>query len=278
MALYAVGDVQGDAGALDRLLDALRFDPGRDRIWFTGDLVNRGPDSLAVLRRVRDLGGRAATVLGNHDLHLLALWHTGGTPRPRDTLEDILTAPDRDELLSWLSGRPLLVRDRETGWVMVHAGLPPQWDLETALACARELEAALAGPRAPALFRHLYGNTPDRWDPALAGWDRLRYIVNALTRCRYCTRDGRLDLTHKGPPGSQGPDLLPWFQVPGRQSRGLRVVFGHWSTLGLYRGDGVLCLDTGCVWGGSLTAVRLDRPGQAEIQVPCTASQQPGGY
>lgn len=276
MALYAVGDVQGDADALERLLKQLHWDPARDHLWFTGDLVNRGPRSADVLRRVRGLGEGATAVLGNHDLHLLALWVTGKAPGPRDRLDDVLAAPDRDELLDWLRHRPLLAEDPDTGWTLVHAGLPPQWDGATARSCAREAEAVLRGPRIGAFFANMYGNHPDRWEPTLGGWDRLRFIVNAFTRIRYCTAEGALDYRCKGPPGTQAPGLVPWFQAPGRANRDLRLVFGHWAALGLYRGEGVLGLDTGCVWGGRLTAVRLDDPRQSAIGVPCKASRIPG--
>jgi bis(5'-nucleosyl)-tetraphosphatase (symmetrical) len=256
MAVYAVGDIQGCFDELQGLLAEIRFDPACDRLWLTGDLVNRGPDSLAVLRFVRGLGAAAVTVLGNHDLHLLALAEGLGKLKSSDTLQAILEAPDRDELLAWLRSRPLL--HHELGYTLVHAGLAPQWDLATARACAAELETVLQGPDYPAFFRHMYGDQPARWDPGLTGWERLRFSVNCFTRLRYCTADGRLEMGFKGEPGSQPPEYLPWFEVPSRHNRDLKIIFGHWSTLGLRREDGVLALDTGCLWGGLLTAVRLD--------------------
>ena len=262
MAVFAVGDVQGCYQELQGLLEEIRFDPARDRLWFTGDLVNRGPDSLAVLRFVRGLGESAVTVLGNHDLHLLAVAEGLGKAHRADTLQAILDAPDRDELLAWLRSRPLLHHDAGLGYTLVHAGLAPQWDLATAQACGAEVAAALQGEQYREFLGNMYGDQPDRWDEGLEGWERLRFAVNCFTRLRYCSEDGRLGLRHKGEPGSQPADYLPWFAVPSRRSRALRIVFGHWSTLGLYQAPGVLGLDTGCLWGGLLTAARLDGGGE----------------
>jgi bis(5'-nucleosyl)-tetraphosphatase (symmetrical) len=275
MAVYAIGDVQGCAAPLESLLEKIRFDPARDRLWFTGDLVNRGPDSLEVLRFVRGLGERAVTVLGNHDLHLLAVAASKSKPRTRDTLEEILDAPDRDELLGWLRTRPLLHHDAALGYTMVHAGLLPQWDLWLASRLAAEAETALRGQQVETFFDHMYGDLPDHWREELAGPERLRVIINAFTRLRYCDLEGNMDLRHKGVPGSQPPDLLPWFRVPHRKSRELRIIFGHWSTLGLYQGDGVLALDSGCLWGGALTAVRLDTASPVIASVSCPRAQIP---
>ncbi|HQU16573.1 MAG: bis(5'-nucleosyl)-tetraphosphatase (symmetrical) [Chromatiales bacterium 21-64-14] len=259
MATYAIGDLQGCHDELQRLLERLNFDPARDHLWFTGDLVNRGPKSLETLRLVHNLGDRALTVLGNHDLHLLA--QAAGLQEKshrRDTLAPILHAPDRDELLHWLRHRPLLHHDPQLGYTLIHAGLPPQWGLEQAQARASEAETALRGPEYPGLLQHLYGDWPPRWNDELAGWDRLRFIINCLTRLRYCTADGELTLQEKGPPGTQPAPFRPWFSVAGRASAGLRIVFGHWSTLGPVAEPGIYPLDTGCVWGGRLTALRLD--------------------
>jgi bis(5'-nucleosyl)-tetraphosphatase (symmetrical) len=268
MAVYAVGDLQGCYDEFRILLDALRFEPGRDRLWLTGDLVNRGPGSLAALRYVKSLGQAATVVLGNHDLHLLAAARDPAHGLKRgDTLAEVLAAPDRDELLDWLARRPLAHSDAALGWSMVHAGLPPQWDVPTALGCAREVEAALADARGD-FFGAMYGDQPDTWSAALTGHDRLRFTVNCLTRLRVCTADGRLVLTYKGPAATAPPGTLPWFKVPGRRSAGARVLFGHWSALGYYDADGVVSLDTGCVWGGTLTAVRLDATA-APVQVTC---------
>ncbi len=258
MAVYAVGDVQGCAAELEDLLEKLNFDASRDRLWFVGDLVNRGPDSLQVLRRVRELGEAAVVVLGNHDLHLLALRADGAEPDPG--LQAVLSAPDRERLLDWLQSRPLLHHDPRLRVSMVHAGLPPQWSLETARSCAAELEAALQGERSGELFEHMYGNRPDLWRDDLEGYDRLRFITNALTRLRVCDPDGRMKLKFKGPPSRIPRGCVPWFEVPWRGTRGRRIVCGHWSALGYRDSDGVLALDTGCVWGGTLTAQRIDRP------------------
>lgn len=259
MAVYAIGDLQGCLDPLKRLLDRIAFDPARDRLWFTGDIVNRGPASLETLRFVHRLGELAEVVLGNHDLHLLATaWAGNRTRKKRDTLDDILAAPDRDELLEWLRHRPLLHHDPAVGFTMVHAGLPPQWDLEDARGASNELGAVLGGDRFVDFLWQMYGNKPDLWSPELKGIERLRFVVNAFTRMRYVRSDGSLDLDHNGPPERAGPNLVPWFRFPGRRSVGLNVVFGHWSTLGEVDHDGAFGLDTGCVWGGRLTALRLD--------------------
>jgi bis(5'-nucleosyl)-tetraphosphatase (symmetrical) len=276
VAVYAIGDVQGCFAALSALLDKLHFDPSRDRLLFVGDLVNRGPDSLATLRFVRDLGERAVTVLGNHDLHLLAVAAGKAKPKRRDTLAEVLAAPDRDALLDWLRQRPLLHHDAALGYTLVHAGLLPQWSLTLAERCAREAEEVLRGPRCTAFFAHMYGNLPDHWNENLHGDDRLRVIVNGFTRLRYCDLEGAMDLHQKGALGTQPPDLLPWFRVPQRRAAGLRVVFGHWSALGLYQGDNVLALDSGCVWGGRLAAVRLDSAAPEFVSVACEPWRTPG--
>jgi len=275
MAVYAIGDIQGCFDELQALLALCRFDPRRDRLWFTGDLVNRGPDSLAVLRFVRGLGERAITVLGNHDLHLLAVAEGLGKSGRADTLQAILDAPDREQLLHWLRHRPLLHYDEGLDTALIHAGLPPQWDLRTAQACSAEVEAVLRGEDYRDFLAHMYGNRPLRWTPQLDGRDRLRFIVNCLTRLRFCRVDGELCLKAKGEPGTQPPGCLPWFQVPGRRSAETRVVFGHWSTLGLYHDDKVLALDTGCLWGGLLTAARLDGDGEI-IACDCSGYRRPG--
>jgi bis(5'-nucleosyl)-tetraphosphatase (symmetrical) len=276
MAVYAIGDLQGCLDPLKRLLDRIAFDPAGDQLWFCGDLVNRGPASLETLRFVRNLGDAAVCVLGNHDLHLLAIaWDDHRAPKKRDTLEDVLTAPDSGELLEWLRRRPLLHHDPQREFTMVHAGLPPQWDLETAQAAATELETVLGGNRFVDFLRSMYGNLPDRWHEGLAGADRLRYIVNAFTRMRYIRQDGSLDLDNNGPTHRAPPDLVPWFRFPGRRSEGLRVVFGHWSTLGEMTHDEVFSLDTGCVWGGRLTALRLDDLAHTCVECGPGASTRP---
>jgi bis(5'-nucleosyl)-tetraphosphatase (symmetrical) len=259
MANYAIGDVQGCYDPLRRLLDAIGFDPSRDRLYFAGDLVNRGPQSLQTLRFVRGLGAAALSVLGNHDLHLLAAAH-GGRKGRRDTLEEVLRASDRDELLDWLRRQPLLHQMQPHGTLLIHAGLPPQWDLALARRCAGEAEAALAGDSFTELLADMYGDEPAQWSDSLRGNARLRFIINCFTRLRYCDSRGRLDFQAKGAPGSQPPRLLPWFMVGDRRSAQTEVVFGHWSTLGQvhWPEQRVYCLDTGAVWGQRLTALRLD--------------------
>ena len=259
MAIYAVGDVQGCAAELERLLDGLDLDPARDRLWFVGDLVNRGPASLEVLRLVSSLGDAAVVVLGNHDLHLLAIarghaaLHDGD-----DALQAVLAAPDRERLLDWLQARPMLHHDAALDVTLLHAGLPPQWDIALARRCAGELEAALRSERSGRLFDAMYGNLPDLWRDDLGGTDRLRFITNALTRLRACDPEGRMLLRFKGPVARLPAGAVPWFRVPGRRSSGARIVCGHWSALGYLDENGVLALDTGCVWGGTLTAQRID--------------------
>ncbi len=273
MTIFAIGDVQGCDRELAALLDALGFSRARDRLWFVGDLVNRGPDSLAVLRRVRDLGEAATVVLGNHDLHLLAVAAGAGRLRDDDTLGEVLRAPDRDALLDWLSARPLLHEDHGLGVCMLHAGLAPQWDLATARACAREFEQALRlDPRA--CFAGMYGGRPDLWDERLRGADRLRFIVNCFTRLRYVDQAGRLVLKAKQAPARGRPEgLVPWFESPEARWHGPRIVFGHWSTLGYFADARVVALDTGCVWGGRLTAVRIDGGDPGPVSVACARAQ-----
>ncbi|HEX5513846.1 MAG TPA: symmetrical bis(5'-nucleosyl)-tetraphosphatase [Gammaproteobacteria bacterium] len=270
MAVYAIGDIQGCGESLRRLLERIRFEPTRDQLWLTGDLVNRGPDSLWVLRYVRDLGERAITVLGNHDLHMLAVWAGHTSPRGSDTIAEALEAPDADELMHWLRVQPLLHHDPSLGYLMTHAGIPPAWDLATAKRCATELETVLRQPDFADFLREIYGNQPDTWDETLSGVERLRYITNAFTRMRVCDGDGRLQLHYKGEPGTCPPEHMPWFEVPNRRYDGPTIVCGHWSALGYHDGNGILALDTGCVWGGQLTAVRLDGQRQ-RISVDCPA-------
>ena len=273
MATYAIGDIQGCCDEFETLLAQLRFDPARDRLWLTGDLVNRGPRSLDVLRLVKRLGSAAITVLGNHDLHLLAVaLAPNERVKPQDTLGPILHAPDRDELLKWLRSQPLLHHDAALGYTMIHAGLPPQWDLETAQSCAHELEQALRDDaRCLELFTHMYGDRPTRWSEELRGFDRLRFITNCLTRLRFCRSDGTLELKFKGEIDSAPQGVMPWFRVPRRRSRELHIVCGHWSALGYHDGDGVLSIDTGCVWGEKLCAIRLDQRA-APVFVRCSSS------
>ena len=276
MSTYVIGDVQGCFAPLRALLGAIDFRAGRDRLWFAGDLVNRGPASLDVLRFVSALGDAATCVLGNHDLHLLAVAAGAAKPKPRDTLADVLAAPDRDALLTWLRMRPLFHYDADRNWACVHAGLLPTWDVAQVQALAAEASDALRGPDHAAVLARMYGNEPAAWDDALTGDARLRVIVNALTRLRFCTPDGVMRLDEKGAPGSQAAGVLPWFSIVGRRSAGLRLAFGHWSALGAGRHDSavgagtVISLDSGCVWGRALSAFRLDD--ERFFSVPCTSA------
>jgi bis(5'-nucleosyl)-tetraphosphatase (symmetrical) len=276
MPLWAIGDLQGCHAPFEALLEKIRFDPARDRLWLTGDLVNRGPASLAALRAVRALGDAATVVLGNHDLHLLAMAHAPGTVKKREPeLEEILDAPDAAELLGWLRMRPLLHRERGARWTLIHAGLPPDWTLAQAASCAREVEGALARDAA-AFLGEMYGDGPDRWSPELKGAERLRFIVNCLTRLRFVDRKGRLLLDYKGGLDGAPAGALPWFRHPERRTAGDALVFGHWSALGYVAEPGVRGLDTGCVWGGALTALRLDRDGEEPVHLPCRRARRAG--
>ena len=260
MAVWAVGDVQGCLEPLDALLERIAFDPARDTLWFCGDLVNRGPDSMGVLKRVRKLGSSAVTVLGNHDLHWLA--HNWRRPEKKFRKN-----------VEWLRRQPLAHYSAQLDCLMVHAGVYPGWDLEQTLARAKEVEAAVRGGDCGRFLKKMYGNCPDRWRDDLDGNKRLRVIVNALTRMRMVDERGRMDFTHKGPAGSQPPYLAPWFDRSWRLSPGCRVVFGHWSALGNFVSDRLIALDSGCVWGGSLSAVRLDGPPQT-LRVRCPGKRR----
>ena len=280
MATYCIGDIQGCNSELQRLLEHLRFDPAVDRIWFVGDIVNRGPESLDALRFVYSLGDSAVTTLGNHDIHLLATWRGYGQLKGADTLQPVLDAPDCDELLHWLRRQPLMHEDAELGYAMLHAGLYPGWDLTEARALAREGEAAMAAPEADfdTFMSRLYGDRPDRWSPDLSGWDRVRFIVNAFTRMRYCDAEKRLLMDYKGAPETRPEGHWPWFETPGRKPVGepLTVVCGHWSTLGFVEGGDFISLDTGCLWGGDLTALRLEEP-RERVACRCQGALKPGG-
>lgn len=267
MAIYAIGDVQGCFDELQALLAQIGCGKS-DRLWFVGDLVNRGPKSLEVLRFVRALGERAVVVLGNHDLHLVAQFESLERARKGDTFGDVLGAPDARELVDWLRRRPMM--HLEGSYAMVHAGLLPQWSLEKAVSLGKEVEAALAASNYREFLKNMYGGKPERWDDALAGWDRLRVIVNAMTRMRFCDRRGRMDLEGKGTEPRDG--YLRWFEARPKDAR--TIVFGHWSQLGRVRERGFEGLDSGCVWGGALTALRLED--RAVYQVACRGYQSPG--
>ncbi|MBU3694217.1 MAG: symmetrical bis(5'-nucleosyl)-tetraphosphatase [Rhodocyclaceae bacterium] len=273
MATYAVGDVQGCLDALRALLERVRFDPARDRLWLTGDLVNRGSQSLETLRFVRGLGDAARCVLGNHDIHLLMVAGRHANAHRSDTLDEVLGAPDRDELLAWLRQQPLM--HQEGRYLMVHAGLLPEWTLAQAQTLADEAQRALRDGF-DALAGSLYGNQPERWDAGLRGRDRIRFIVNVFTRMRVCHPDGRLDLTHKGLVDRRPAGTEPWFDLPHQHGDGVTVVCGHWSALGLLLRPGLAALDTGCLWGGWLTALRLEDGAVFQVRGEAERSLKPG--
>ncbi len=279
MALYCIGDVQGCDSALGRLLDTVGFSPSRDTVFLLGDLVNRGPASAQVLRRVQAYGSAVRSLLGNHDMHLLAVAHGVRKPHGKDTIRDVLDAPDRDALLDWLRHQSMALHQQIGGndLLMVHAGVLPQWSLSETLVLASEVEAMLRGADMGDFLHHMYGDESDRWSDALQGHSRLRVIVNALTRLRFCTPEGVMEFKSKDSSGTAPAGYLPWFDVPTRRTAGITVAFGHWSTLGWLTRKDVLSLDTGCVWGGCLSAARLGAtPADTElIQVDCEQAQSP---
>ncbi|MEO7391139.1 MAG: symmetrical bis(5'-nucleosyl)-tetraphosphatase [Ramlibacter sp.] len=276
MALYLIGDVQGCDAALGQLLAKIDFSPSRDTLYVLGDLVNRGPESGAVLRRLMGYGGAAHCLLGNHDLSLLAVAHGQRAPHRNDTMDNVLLAADRDEMLDWLRQQRMAIRAH--GLLMVHGGVLPQWDVMQTLLLAAEVEAVLRGPGLIDFLSAMYGNEPAQWDNSLQGMDRLRLIVNALTRLRFCTPGGVMDLKAAGGPGDAPPGYVPWFDVPGRRTAGTAIAFGHWSTLGFLHRPDIISMDTGCVWGGCLSALRLVPAGARHelIQVRCPQAQTPG--
>jgi bis(5'-nucleosyl)-tetraphosphatase (symmetrical) len=274
MSTYAIGDIQGCFESLRQLLDRVAFNAGRDRLWFVGDLVNRGPQSLETLRFVRDLGAAALTVQGNHDLHLSMVDAGFGKKNDDDTIAPILAAPDRAELIAWLRSRPLMHVEGE--YALVHAGLLPQWTVAKARELAAEVESALMAENYREFLGHLFGSKPAAWDEQLKGWDRLRLIVNAMTRMRFCTPEGVIEFRAKGPVDSAPPGCLPWFAVPGRKSADHTLICGHWSALGLFIEPGLMALDSGCLWGGPLTAVRLED--RKVFQIACPPSVAPSGW
>lgn len=272
--IYLMGDLQGCCDPLAAMLDEIGFSPSRDHLYVLGDLVNRGPDSLGVLARLSALGASATCLLGNHDLHLLAVAHGVRRPHRSDTVTAILESPARDHWLSWLRQQRLAVQAH--GWLMVHAGVLPQWDAAQTLALAAEIEALLQGDELAQFLPQMYGNEPARWRDDLQGAERWRCAINALTRMRFCSADGTMEFASKDGKGDAPQGYMPWFDVPDRRSAGTPVAFGHWSTLGLINRDDLLSLDTGCVWGGHLTAVRLTASGREVIQIQCEQAQKPG--
>ena len=272
--IYLVGDVQGCDDALQRLLQALDFSPSRDRLLLLGDLVNRGPASLQVLRRIVALGSAAQCILGNHDLHLLAVSQGVRELHRSDTFGDVLTDPQAAAWLDWLRSQPLACM--ESGWLCVHAGVPPQWSTQQTLDLAAEVQRLMRGPELAHFLPQMYGNEPKRWDDSLQGAARARFVINALTRMRFCSADGTLDFKTKEGAGSAPDGFMPWFDVPGRATGGQPMAFGHWSTLGAINRADLLATDTGCVWGGCLSAVRVDDGRREFVQVRCEQAQRPG--
>ncbi len=275
MAIYLIGDVQGCDAALGRLLEKTGFSASRDTLYLLGDLVNRGPESAAVLRRLIALEGAAHCLLGNHDLSLLAVANGVRAPHRNDTMDSVLLAPDRERLLDWLRRQRMAILAH--GWLLVHGGVLPQWDADQVMRLAAEVEGVLRGPGLADFLLRMYGNEPARWDESLRGADRLRLIVNALTRLRFCTPEGVMDLKATGGLDAAPPGHLPWFDVPGRRTAGVPIAFGHWSTLGYLQRPDLLSLDTGCVWGGCLSAMRLGDRGTTQelVQVQCEKSPIP---
>jgi bis(5'-nucleosyl)-tetraphosphatase (symmetrical) len=267
MGLYLIGDVQGCDSALERLLDEINFSPSRDTLYLLGDLVNRGPASLAVLRRMQKLGGAAQCILGNHDLHALAVAAGVQPLGSGDTLGELLDAPDAPQLLDWLRQRPMGLYAH--GMLMVHAGVLPQWDATQTIAACEDVERVLRQKDYADLLRDMYGNTPAQWHDNLRGMQRLRISINALTRIRFCSADGEMEFATKDGAGAAPTGMMPWFDVPGRKTANVTVAFGHWSTLGLINRPDLIALDTGCVWGGCLSALRIDGGRRELVQVQC---------
>jgi len=270
MSIYAIGDIQGCYDDLRTLLDHIHFNKKHDRLWFCGDLVNRGPMNLQTIRFIRSLGKNAVAVLGNHDLHLLATAAGSRKPKKADTFQDILEAEDSDQLLTWLRHRPMLHHDKGLGYTLLHAGLVPQWDLSLARSCAKEVETVLRGSHYADFFEKMYGDKPAVWSDSLTGHKRLRFIVNCLTRMRFCDKGGHMNIKETGPPGSQPAPYLPWFDIPGRASSDMKIICGHWAALSYHAANGMFAIDTGCVWGGGLTALKLRRNREPKrITIPC---------
>lgn len=273
MAIYAIGDVQGCFDELIALAEKISFDPTKDKLWFVGDLVNRGPKSLETLRWIKALGDSAITVLGNHDLHLLAAYEGIREVKETSSLKHVLQADDRKELIYWLRQRPLMHYDPDLNIAMVHAGILPSWNIKQALSHAHEVESILSSKEYTKFLKNMYGDFPNNWEKTLKGWDRLRVITNSFTRLRYCNNKGEMDFNEKGPVGTQANGLKPWFEINSRKSISTKIIFGHWSTLGSHYNNNVLSTDTGCVWGGCLTAYKLDRKYNKRFHIECEAKR-----
>ena len=277
MATYAIGDLQGCFTELEQLLKRINFDPSHDQLWFVGDLVNRGPQSLEAIQFVRQLGDSAKCVLGNHDIHLIACYVGAQICKPKSSLNQVLNHAEADKIINWLRWQPLMHVDININWVMVHAGLLPQWDLATAQQCAQQVEQQLRADTYADFLHQAYGNEPKQWNDNLEGMERWRLILNALTRLRLCDEQGKMDFEYKGPLGAQNKDLHAWFDVP-RKSQDINIVFGHWSALGLQNKHNLLAVDTGCLWGGQLTAARIDIDPVEIYQVDCSAKKKITAY
>jgi bis(5'-nucleosyl)-tetraphosphatase (symmetrical) len=274
MATYAIGDIQGCFDPFQALLKKLSFNPEKDQLWLAGDIINRGPQSLETLRFIMSLGDSAKVVLGNHECHALAVYNGHKRAHKTDTYHQILDAPDADELFDWIRTRPFFYEDTELDFCMLHAGVPPQWSIEDTRNRAKELEAVLQSTDYNQFLATMYGNDPTFWNDSLSGNDRLRFIINSFTRTRYCDRDGKMDFKEKQAPGSQSSHLIPWFNVPNRKTVSSKILFGHWSTLGIHHENNAFCLDSGCLWGGQLTAMRLEPPHNI-IAHECACSLKP---
>ncbi len=274
MTTYAIGDVQGCYDALHRLLDKLKFDPSNDQLWFAGDLINRGTQSLETLRFIKGLGSTAHSVLGNHECHFLAVAHGHKKPHRLDTFTDILTADDAKELIEWVRMQPFFYEDPSLGYAMLHAGIPPQWSIGDTRQHAKQLQAVIQGPQVNDFLAVMYGDTPNLWDACLTGSNRMRFIINCFTRLRFCDKQGRLNLIEKGDIGTQADGLIPWFDAPNRKTTNHKILFGHWSTLGVHQQNNTVCLDGGCLWGGSLAAIKLDGSNEI-ISIGCGRTIKP---
>ena len=275
MAIYAIGDIQGCFNDLQRLLDKLQFDSTTDTLWFCGDIINRGPASLETIRFIKQLGNSAITVLGNHDLHFLAVAFITDKPSKHDTFEDILKADDRDELVHWLRQQKLFHHDTEYNISMVHAGIPPSWTIDDASLYAGEMQAVLQSDNPKEFFQHMYGNQPKQWSKDLEGWDRYRFITNVFTRMRFCDAEGRPDFKFKGDIGTQPEHLTPWFMHKDRLTKNDEIIFGHWSTLSNIDTKNIYPIDTGCLWGGKLTALKISHEDRVELSIDCPKGIMP---